>query len=97
MVCRPNTSWTDKDTPLQLKELDVVRVIGLERSGREFTGTETVARAPRVGDEGTIVYSSGVDGAPFTVEMVDDDGLTVWVADFALSELELLWAYPDGD
>ena len=71
-----------------LSEHDVVRVVRLRTSGRHFSGSEGVRRAPRVGDEGAIVNvpAPGV----FVVECVAPDGDTVWLADFRRDELELV-------
>lgn len=72
-----------------LRELDVVRIVRLRVVSREFTGTASVMRAPRVGDIGTICHAHAPDAeAPVVVEMVDQDGLTVWLADFHRDELE---------
>ncbi|MBK6696896.1 MAG: hypothetical protein IPG50_32640 [Myxococcales bacterium] len=43
-------------------------------------------RQPRVGDLGTIVNVLGENA--FTVECVDEGGLTLWLADFLTEELE---------
>jgi hypothetical protein len=75
-----------------LREYDVVRVVKLNSFTRDFTGTESLRRAPRVGDEGTICdqYDPDDPRAPVTVEMVDGEGMTVWLADFVPDELEFL-------
>lgn len=75
-----------------LAEYDVVAVIKLLKPDRPFDGTESVSRPPRVGDVGTICheYIPGDPRAPVVVEMVNGDGLTVWVADFDRSELALV-------
>lgn len=77
----------------------MVLVVRLDRDGRTFDGTEGVLRAPRIGDVGTLVheYAPGVAEAPVTVEMADDAGRTVWLADFARSELALVRRYADAD
>lgn len=76
----------------QLRVLDVVRVVRLDQQSRSFEGTESVKRVPQVGDVGTIVfdYAPGDPQAPVAVESIDADGLTVWLADFAKSEVELV-------
>lgn len=74
-----------------LKENDVVRIVKLIEPLREFSGTEGVLRAPRIADEGTVV---GYFPPALTVEMVDEDGVTVWLADFVSEELELVWTPP---
>jgi hypothetical protein len=73
----------------KLREFDVVRIVRLRDASRTFTGTESVLRAPRVGDIGTICHEYASDAAaPVIVEMVNEDGLTVWLADFHRDELE---------
>ena len=47
-----------------------------------------MCRAPQVGDTGTLVYA--YDVTSFTVECVNTDGTTVWLADFFAEELEFL-------
>jgi hypothetical protein len=71
-----------------LSEHDVVRVVRLRTSGRRFSGSEGVRRAPRVGDEGTIVNVPSPH--VFVVECVAPGGETVWLADFRRDELELV-------
>ena len=73
-------------------EYDVVRVARLFRQTRSFEGTKSVARAPAVGDVVTVCheYQPNDRGALVAVEMVDEDGNTVWVADFEEGELELM-------
>jgi len=75
-----------------IREYDVVRVTRLLDPGRSFTGTESVARPPAVGDVATVCHEYQPDDstAPVVVEMVDENGLTIWVADFERSELELV-------
>ena len=46
-------------------------------------------REPRVGDIGTICHEHTSDSAALlVVEMVNQEGLTVWLADFDRDELE---------
>ena len=75
-----------------LREFDVVRVVRLLRADRPFDGTDGVRRPPRIGDVATICheYDPGNPAAMVAVEMSDDQGLTVWLADFERTELELL-------
>lgn len=77
--------------PLQIEELDVVRVMALRTSGRHFDGSEGVKREPRIGDTGTVVhaYPTGAEEPAFIVEAVTSEGYTLWVADFVASELRL--------
>lgn len=72
-----------------LLELDVVEVIKLLRPNRHYTGTEGVCRPPNVGDTGTIVFVHNPEGpnVMFSVECVDKNGATVWLADFSPEEL----------
>lgn len=72
-----------------LVEFDTVRVIAVAASSRELDGSGTVRRAPRIGDVGAVVHVlEKQDAVVLVVESVDQDGLTVWVAEFAPHELE---------
>jgi hypothetical protein len=75
-----------------LREYDVVTVLRLFTSSRPYSGSETVQREPRVGDIATVVHELTPDdpGAPLVVEMVDECGLTVWLADRERDELEFI-------
>jgi hypothetical protein len=75
-----------------LREYDVVRVRQIVGPARDFSGTQGVSREPRVGDVATIchVYDPEDFRAPVAVEMVDEKGMTVWLADFGREELELV-------
>lgn len=68
----------------------VVRIVSPLDHPRSFTGTHRVARPPRIGDIGVVVdiYSADV----VAVECVDAHGLTLWLADFHLGELEPIMA-----
>jgi hypothetical protein len=68
-----------------MEELSVVRIKKLTTPDREFDGTADVKRVPRVGDLGILVHKSG---DLHIVEAVDDNGLTIWLADFSQDELE---------
>lgn len=74
-----------------LREYDSVRVVKLLTEDRQFSGSDG-ARAPRIGDVACICheYDPKDPTADVAVEMVGEDGLTVWLADFARSELELV-------
>ena len=84
-----------------LREYDTVRVRCLKLPNRPYDGTESVKRAPEIGDIAAIVheYLAGDPAAPVAVEMVDQDGMTVWLADFHRDELEFVerpnWAAED--
>jgi hypothetical protein len=69
-----------------LKELDCVKVVKLLRANRWFDGTEVVKRPPQIDDLGTIVHLAENF---YTVENVDADGYTIWLADFFIEELEI--------
>ena len=75
-----------------LRQCDIVRVVRLNSPTRKFDGTEGVKRAPKVGDEAIICHQYDPTDATATVavEMVDKGGMTVWLADFAPEELELV-------
>lgn len=76
---------------MHLEERDVVRVVRLRAAERPYDGTEGVLCAPRLGDEGTVVRAAAKGDADGTVmvECVDAEGMTIWLADFAVDELEL--------
>ena len=78
------------NTPL--REYDEVRVVKLNAVTRDFDGTDAVKRAPQVGDVAVIChqYEPKDPHAAVAVEMVDKDGMTVWLADFLPDELELI-------
>jgi hypothetical protein len=72
----------------KFREFGVVRVVKLIAADRHFDGSESVMRAPEVGDKGVIVYLHDENAAACIVECVDRDGMTVWLADFDFEELE---------
>lgn len=77
-----------------LDTYDIVRVTRLLQPERWFDGTDTVARAPQVGDQGTIVHVHEKDVA-YIVECVErTTGYTIWLADFYTEELELVEKEP---
>ena len=81
-----------------LREYDVVRVERLLETDRFYDGTEGVMRPPAVGDVGTICHEkdrSDPNGS-VVVEMVDEDGYAIWLANFAREELELVERPPLG-
>ena len=80
--------------PTMFDEYDVVRVKKLLMPSRPFSGTEGATRAPQIGDEGAIVFL--YDPSLFIIECVDKEGYTVWLADFAPEELELVWKAPQN-
>ena len=84
----------DKEVPGQtaLDELDTVRVVRLLTPNRHFDSSYAEGRSPHVGDEGVIVYVHRQNSAPtlYTVESVDTNGYTLWLADFVPEELSLI-------
>ena len=76
----------------QIQEYDVVRVATLKSGGRSFDGSKGVKRPPQVGDVATVCHEYDINdpNAKVAVEMVTDDGLTVWLADFDRDELEIV-------
>jgi hypothetical protein len=70
-----------------MNELALVRVVRLAAPERDVTGTDGATRQPRIGDVGTVVFVLE-PGAAYTVECIDDDGMTAWLADFDAHELE---------
>lgn len=79
-----------------LREYDVVRVERLLEADRFYDGTEGAMRPPAVGDVGTICHENDPSdpNGSVVVEMVDEDGNTIWLADFAREELELVGNRP---
>jgi len=75
-----------------IREYDAVRVVKLLKEPREFTGTSSVARAPRIGDVAVVCheYIPSDPTAKIAVELIDNEGYTIWLADFDRAELELL-------
>lgn len=75
-----------------LRECDVVRVVELHAPDRAFLGTKPIRRPPRVGDVAVIVHEHEPDDptGDVAVEILDDNGYTVWLADFEKRELEFV-------
>ena len=79
-----------------MEELDTVRIVQLLTRNRAFDGTEPIRRPPRPGDMGVVVYVHHQDSVPalYTVEAVDPNGHTLWLADFVPEELSLVARCP---
>jgi len=73
---------------MTFQPLDVVRVTRLLVATREVDGFTAEPPQPRVGERGTVVELLGDD--LYLVERTTDDGRTLWLAEFHVSELELL-------
>jgi hypothetical protein len=67
---------------------DSVRVVRLLEEEREVTGSSDPAPQPRVGDRATVVADVG-EGL-YLLESCTDDGVTLWMAEFAAEEMELI-------
>ena len=67
---------------------DTVRVAHLLEPEREVTGSSDPAPQPRVGDKATVVADLG-EGL-YLVESCTDDGMTLWMGEFAAEELALV-------
>ena len=72
---------------MMFQELDTVRITRLPVVATGFTGSASALRAPTLGDTGVVVHAA--DGR-YVVESVQTDGRTVWLAEFAASDLELV-------
>lgn len=70
-----------------IAELEMVRVVGLGEPSRPVIGSGGRTRQPKLGDVGTVVAIMG-GGRKYTVECVDDDGMTAWLCDFDRDELD---------
>ena len=69
-----------------IKLFDSVKVISLSGE-KEFSGTDGVSRSPMIGDKGAVV---DINEEFITVEAIDDEGYTIWLADFSREEIEKL-------
>jgi len=81
----------------EIRVYDRVRVVNLKIAGRPYFGTAGFMRPPRIGDIGTVVagYEPEDLTAPLIVENRDEKGATLWLADFARDELEVVyWGQP---
>jgi hypothetical protein len=72
-----------------LVEYSIVKVVKLLKPSRDFSGSKNVSRPPQIGDIGTIVHVHDPSKACI-VEMSDEKGMTIWLADFVAEELEVL-------
>jgi hypothetical protein len=72
-----------------VKYLDVVKIIKLLESERHFDGSPSVMRPPEKGDIGTIVeVFQTSQKVAYCVECVDNEGCTIWLADFLPEEIQ---------
>jgi hypothetical protein len=70
---------------MSFEELERVRVVKLLSTERDVLGSFNPSPQPLVGEVGMIV---DVRDDAYTVECVDGEGYTRWLADFAAEELE---------
>ena len=75
--------------PEQLQVHDVVRVASVADLVSWVAGEVTVARPPRVADEGRVV-ASDAGGLRVVVEMCHPSGHKIWQATFASADLQLI-------
>lgn len=69
---------------------EMVRIVQLLGGRREVAGTFGFVRDPVVGETGTVVFEYPAPDSRITVQMLDDQGHTLWFADFVKDELEYL-------
>jgi hypothetical protein len=70
------------------RELDVVRITSIGTVERTVDGSPGVVRQPVIGDLGSIVHV--LSPTRFIVECTDSDGLTLWISDFDLDEVQVV-------
>lgn len=75
-----------------LRDYQFVRLVRLRDLHRSFEGDEGVRRPPKVGDIATTCpeRDSGRSDETIPVQMVTQDGATIWRAEFARDEFEFL-------
>ena len=67
-----------------------VKIVQLLNEDREVSGTLGMVEEPKVGDTGKVIYEYPPPDLRVTVEKTELGGATVWFADFARNELELV-------
>jgi hypothetical protein len=85
---RISAGLTSSEGAMHFQLDDSVRVVRLLEPEREVTGSSDPAPQPRVGDRATVVADLG-DGL-YLLESCTDDGMTVWMGEFAAEELTLV-------
>jgi hypothetical protein len=73
-----------------LESYGLVRICQLLQPASAYDGWCVNQRPPQVGDVGTLVDILHTPGLPdrFVVESSGKDGVTVWIGDFAVEDLE---------
>lgn len=84
------SSFRKAGVSMGLEQLTVVRVRRRFRDPADYDGWRLNQRPPHVGDVGTIVEVLHAEGLPdcYVVESADENGMTIWLADFTADELE---------
>ncbi len=73
---------------MELELSDIVRVVRLAVPSRDVDGPDAAPPQPRIGDVAAVVEALGDD--LYLLEHATDDGRPLWVAEFHLTELELV-------
>jgi hypothetical protein len=76
-------SWLNRD----------VKIVQLLNPNREVAGTMGLVENPQIGEVAKVIYEYPAPDTKVSVEKSNDMG-TVWFADFAREELELV---PEGE
>lgn len=73
-----------------LRLYELVRIRQLLQDGASYDGWCVNRRAPQVGDVGRFIDLLHAPGLPdrYVVESSDSEGVTIWLGDFLLEELE---------
>ncbi len=82
--------------PHTIGELDTVRVVALHEPSRFFDDPQCMRRGPLVGDIGAVVHALP-DHQRFMVECIAPEGITLWIAEFMATELQLESKHPHDD
>ena len=77
---------------LRSKMYSKVKVVQLIGSTTDYDGWKVNQRNPMVGDTGTLIDVLDAPDLPskFVVEKSDENGITIWLADFFQEELDLI-------
>jgi hypothetical protein len=73
-----------------LKFYDVVRVIKVVRPVEDYDGWRINQRGPQVGDIGVFIELLQAPNLPdhYVVECSGSDGITIWLGEFLIDEIE---------
>ena len=74
---------------------ETVRIVKL-LDDKEVAGSMGFVKDPAVGDVGKVIYEYPAPDRRVTVEMSDEQGNTLWFADFHPDELEYLDVGAEG-